>query len=32
MFRTESKLSLAFESVMRITREAHPAEELFTGA
>jgi hypothetical protein len=32
-FRPKSKLALAVESVMRkIRREAHPAEELFTGA
>jgi len=32
-FRAKGKLSLAFESMMRKLRgEAHPAEELFTGA
>jgi hypothetical protein len=32
-FRAKSKLMLVFESVMRKLRgEAHPAEELFTGA
>jgi hypothetical protein len=32
-FRPKSKLALAFESMLRKIRgEAHPAEELFTGA
>jgi hypothetical protein len=32
-FKPKSKLALAVESVLRkIRREAHPAEELFTGA
>jgi hypothetical protein len=32
-FKLKSKLALAVESVLRkIRREAHPAEELFTGA